>query len=132
MSSTAKKLLIAAAVVIFGAVLLLGGLYVYTTDFSFRRQPFSAETWRAGDANVRGSMLDDLLHKDLLLGHASSEVIGLLGPPDSTTDPWFRGAHYLTYKVFVGKKLGSSPWPHYLHMVLSQPDDKVEKVYVAD
>ena len=57
MSSTAKKLFIAAASVIFGAVLLLGGLYVYTTDFSFRPQPFVAEVWRAGDAKLRGTMV---------------------------------------------------------------------------
>jgi hypothetical protein len=131
-SNAAKKLVINAAVVIFGAVVLLAGLYVYTTDFSFRPQLFVAEGWRAGDAKLRGTMLDDLLRKDILRSRSAQEVIALLGPPDSTNDPYFHGDHYLTYQVFTRKRLGTTPWPHYLHCVLSSPDGSVQRIYVAD
>ncbi len=123
---------IVIAIVVVGAGLLLGGLFVYVTDFSYKRQPFAAEAWRAGDAKLRGTMVPDLLDKHILIGHSRAEVTALLGPPDFTKDPYFHGAYYITYQVYMGKKLGFRPWPHFLHCVLAAPDGPVEKVYVAD
>ena len=127
-----KTLAILAAILVTGAALLVGAAYVYFTDFSYERQPFVAESWRGGNSKLRGTMIPDLLDKNVLIGRSMAEATALLGPPDGARDPYGRGAHYITYEVYTGKKFGSRPWPHYLHCVLAAPEGPVERVYLAD
>lgn len=96
MRSLLKSLAILAAVFLCGVALLAGSTYIYLTDFSYKRQPFVAESWRAGDSKLRGTMVPDLLDKNILIGRSAAEVTALLGPSDFAQDPYSRGAHYIT------------------------------------
>jgi hypothetical protein len=128
-----KTPLIAIIAAVVGSLLPFAALYVYVKDFSFRAQPFAAEVWRAGDASVRGTMVHDLMRQELLRGRTAADVVDFLGPPEWSRGAYERGSrYYITYKVYVGKKLGTRPWPHFLHLVLSSPDGLVEDVYLAD
>lgn len=51
-------------------------------------QPFDAEVWRQGDSRVRAAMMHSLTEDDLYDHRAESELLELLGEPDSITEEW--------------------------------------------
>lgn len=136
MAFQAKPLLRLLAVLIAVAAFLAGALfalsYLYLHDLSFRKQPFSAETWRSGNERTRGSMIADLMERDLLHGKSPSEITDLLGTPDSTNDPWFKHRPFLIYKLDVGLKFGHEIWPHYLEVELDPTGTNVRNIGIAD
>lgn len=87
---------------------------------------FDAVTWRAGDLRTRGTMVRDLIDRDLLIGKSRREAVALLGPPDIEAE------RVLTYKVDLGDKFGSTPWLYALHLKIDPANGKVSEAWYAD
>lgn len=85
---------------------------------------FDATAWQQGDARTRGSMAEDLVDREILLGRSAGTVEQLLGPADKD----YAGA--LVYKIDLG-------WPfkdpsHYALNVYLDADRKVREAQIVD
>jgi outer membrane protein assembly factor BamE (lipoprotein component of BamABCDE complex) len=75
----AKKIEMA---VLMGAVLsALCSVTLYAC-FYYPNIPFDERAWRNGGRRVRGSMVRDIMGRELLLGKSQEEVLQLLGEPE--------------------------------------------------
>ena len=93
---------------VFGFAYLFGPALVH----SWNQRPFEPDTWRAGDAEIRGSMVRDLEANNRLLGLSKTTVFELLGEPDREQQD------VLTYTVDLGYRFGSAPWLYSFDVVL--------------
>ncbi len=119
------------------ALLLLGGLYLYT-DFSFtgadsdiseNEMSFNQQEWQKGNERSRGAMTNDIIDSDTLLNRSESTVIELLGTPDLKNDS------LLIYNVDMGDNMSISgdEWPYNFIVKVSQDSTKrVEDVTLAE
>ena len=80
---------------------------------------FDVTTWGTGDLRTRGTMVRDLIDRELLIGKSRQEAVALLGPPDQ------EGKRLLIYKVDLGQKFGSTPWFYALRLRIDAASGKV-------
>jgi len=71
------------ALIVFLLVTVVLGL-CYTPS-----RKFDSAEWKAGNATTRGSMTQDLMDRQLLVGKSPAEVEGLLGKPDLPETDWY-------------------------------------------
>jgi hypothetical protein len=87
---------------------------------------FDAATWRTGDLRTRGTMVRDLIERELLIGKSRQEAVGLLGPPDQEAE------RLLTYNVDLGHKFGSTPWLYALQLRIDAASGRVLEAWYTD
>ena len=87
---------------------------------------FNSQQWKQGDDRVQGSMVENIVSRNLLIGLTREEVNQLLGKPDK------EDGNYMGYWVDIGHKFGSEPWPYVLNIIISLETLTVTDAYVAD
>ena len=97
------------AVIISAGMVLFVILCLHLTESLGRKdaipdRAFEPVAWRTGDRRVRGAMVEDLEHRQLLIGATKLEVLELLGPPTASDT----AGHALAYTVDIGLRTG--PW----------------------
>lgn len=68
-------------------VLFIFPIFAFSACISAPR-PFDSEQWKAGNASIRGSMVDDTLSKKLLIGKTKAEISELLGKAEHSSKDW--------------------------------------------
>ncbi len=93
---------------------------------SVNSSTFDAEAWRIGDIWTRGTMVSDLLDREVLGGQNRAEVIALLGPPDHQRPDTF------LYTLDIGQRWGSTPWTYALHINFDPKTGRTSSVFYTD
>jgi len=93
---------------------------------SFNPSRFDAATWRTGNLRTRGTMVRDLIDRELLIGKSRQEAVALLGPPDQEAE------RLLTYKVDLGHKFGSTPWLYAFQLRIDAATGRVFEAWHSD
>lgn len=86
---------------------------------------FNSELWKSGDINVRGTMVQDLLDRRVLLGKSPADVQQLLGKPDYIEDNWY------AYKVATLKRCRDK-WECRLEIAIDKLSQRVTEAGVSD
>ncbi|MGC4002006.1 MAG: hypothetical protein QM811_02195 [Pirellulales bacterium] len=93
---------------------------------------FDSAAWRNGDQRVRARMIHDISNSKLLLGKTRSEIDGLLGPPDQTSQQTW-DYRYLPGGVLKDTlRLPYHDWSYTLHIEFATHEDRVRMVSTFD
>ena len=99
---------LALSTLLAGAALVLAVKLVFEDGTSIVQSispsRFDGAVWRAGDLRTRGTLVRDLVDRELLIGTSRKSAVALLGPPDNQSDS------ELIYRVDLGHRFGSKPW----------------------
>ena len=103
---------------------------------------FDSKAWKAGGSSSRGTMVQDLTDRELLIGRTRSEVVDLLGEPDmcgvsNKPEPTVSSAKCSDGKVdWFGYNVVTIPrcdfWKCYLNVNFNSDTYRVEDLAVSD
>jgi hypothetical protein len=104
----------------------VGILFFSSHDPFFRARDFVSERWLAGDQRARGEMARSLVRSGFLSDKTKTEVLALLGRPDSIS------AAEMSYLVDIGMRWGGTPWTYRLIIHFHEAGQKVRDFALMD
>ena len=121
--------------VIVAAIIGACVLYLWWVHPGIESVAFSSDAWKPATAEQRGTMVSDLVRKKLLDGRTESEVLAMLGKPDSGGYTTIGQSRWLSYQYDVGyrgfRKGAPFAFPWSLHLFFD-PNGKVDGVTLND
>jgi len=95
------------------------------------KQEFDSASWKKGDREIRGSMINSLETSDTLLEKTYGEVVRLLGEPDIMSSD----SSDISYELYTGQDVGpfglGGPWVFWLNVDFDS-SGKVNDYHASD